>query len=206
MRLGEPAASGRVSPNRLGRSSSSASKLTYRDLAMAIRSEVTMLKRAASARCLTPPVTRGVGADPDFVDVSTWRWKARFCVHRTRLRSVPIESRQHQGKGFFVSNTNGIGQRRSRLSRLSLGGGCERAAAARGNSPVLENLYGRGWKSVTRTADCGSSSVLFSYQRTMIQCLRHGSMSSLHFSLDSGAGHARDRAILFGIPSKYSTI
>jgi hypothetical protein len=97
--------------------------LTYRDLAMAIRSEVTMLKRAASARCLTPPVTRGVGADPDFVDVSTWRWKARFCVHRTRLRSVPIESRQHQGKGFFVSNTNGIGQRRSRLSRLSLGGG-----------------------------------------------------------------------------------
>jgi hypothetical protein len=91
---------------------------------------------------------------------------------------------------------------RRRYDRLS----CERAAAARGNPPVLENLYGRGWKSVTRTADYGSSSVLFSYQRTMIQCLRHGSMSLLHFSLDSGAGQARDRAILFGIPSKYSTI
>ncbi len=33
-----------------------------------------MLKQAALALCLTLPVTRGVSADPDFVDVSTWRW------------------------------------------------------------------------------------------------------------------------------------
>jgi len=42
---------------------------------MAITSETTMLKQAALALCLTLPVTRGVSADPDIVDVSTWRWK-----------------------------------------------------------------------------------------------------------------------------------
>jgi hypothetical protein len=33
-----------------------------------------MLKRAALALCLTLPVTPGVSADPDVIDVSTWRW------------------------------------------------------------------------------------------------------------------------------------
>jgi hypothetical protein len=41
---------------------------------MAIRSETTMLKRAVFALCLTIPATHGVSADPDIVDVSTWRW------------------------------------------------------------------------------------------------------------------------------------
>jgi len=46
----------------------------HRNLAMAIRSEVTMLERAALALCLTLPATRGFSADPNVVDVSTWRW------------------------------------------------------------------------------------------------------------------------------------
>jgi hypothetical protein len=51
--------------------------MTFRAMAiwrLPITSETTMLKQAALALCLTLPVTRGVSADPDIVDVSTWRW------------------------------------------------------------------------------------------------------------------------------------
>lgn len=54
------------------------------DLVMAITSETTMLKQAALALCLTLPVTRGVSADPDMVDVSTWRWNVSSILSAQR--------------------------------------------------------------------------------------------------------------------------
>src|SRR5271166_1564479 len=56
----------------------------HRDLAMAIRSETTMFKRAALALCLTISAIRVVSADPDALDVSTWRWNVSSILSAQR--------------------------------------------------------------------------------------------------------------------------
>jgi hypothetical protein len=72
----------------------------HRNLAMAIRSEVTMLERAALALCLTLPATRGSSADPNVVDVSTWRWNVSAILraqHDDEINSPSKDARLRQG-------------------------------------------------------------------------------------------------------------
>jgi hypothetical protein len=67
---------------------------------MAIRSEVTTLERAALALCLTLPATRGFSADPNVVDVSTWRWNVSAILraqHDDEINSPSKDARLRQG-------------------------------------------------------------------------------------------------------------
>ena len=87
VRLGETAAIGGIFEPSFQVLFSSASKMTFRAMAIwrsPITSETTMLKQAALALCLTLPVTRGVSADPDIVDVSTWRWNVSSILSSQR--------------------------------------------------------------------------------------------------------------------------
>ena len=76
------------------------SNSTAMDLLDLIRSEVTMLERAALALCLTLPATRGSSADPNVVDVSTWRWNVSAILraqHDDEINSPSKDARLRQG-------------------------------------------------------------------------------------------------------------
>jgi hypothetical protein len=75
------------------------SNSTAMDLLDLIRSEVTMF-RAALALCLTLPATRGFSADPNVVDVTTWRWNVSAILraqHDDEINSPSKDARLSKG-------------------------------------------------------------------------------------------------------------
>jgi len=86
----------------------------HRNLAMAIRSEVTMLERAALALCLSLPAIRGVSADPNVVDVSTWRWNVSAILRAQHDDEINSPSKDAWLKASLSAIRTVFAQRRSR--------------------------------------------------------------------------------------------
>lgn len=61
-----------------------------------------MLKRAVFALCLTLPATHGVSADPDIVDVSTWRWQVTSILSEQRDAEINPSSKVATVRAKFL--------------------------------------------------------------------------------------------------------
>ena len=98
---------------------SSALNLTCRAIVIwrwPIRSEVTMLERAALALCLTLPATRGFSADPNVVDVSTWRWNVSAILRAQHDDEIncPSKDARLRARLLWSAIRTVFAQRRSR--------------------------------------------------------------------------------------------